>query len=398
MKDNAFAGKFDTLKILVYPVTVILGLYIILYLFNDNILSENPFNTYTLQSLAWLDGRLDLGQDYSWLELAIFEGKYYVSFPPFPSYVFLPFVLIFGENNPESLLNVVFALVGVVYSTLIVLEYKLGKTYASILPILLYASSAVLQIILTDGVWFVAQNMALTFTLMSVYSAKKGQKGISLFLLCCACGCRPFQLIYLPLIIYIYMRQSKSTLKEFLLNRIYVFVPTVVLSMSYLLLNFARFGSVFEFGHNYLPEFTSSEHGQFSVNYISENFYNLFRLPSFSFETRMEMPFFNGMNIFICFPILIWYIYILFKGKAFSLLNITVISCVIIHIMVLLSHKTMGGYHYGNRYIIDVMAAIFIGVCNTSTGVKKYNFHFLGALLIFGMAFNLMAYSEFLSL
>lgn len=47
----------------------------------------NPFgtsvyNTYTLQALAWREGRTWLSQDYPHLELAIFDGRYYVSFPP----------------------------------------------------------------------------------------------------------------------------------------------------------------------------------------------------------------------------------------------------------------------------------------------------------------------------
>ena len=45
---------------------------------------SNPFNSFTLQACSWLKGRLDLGENYPWLELAIYEGKYYVSFPPFP--------------------------------------------------------------------------------------------------------------------------------------------------------------------------------------------------------------------------------------------------------------------------------------------------------------------------
>ena len=52
---------------------------------------ENPYRSYALQACAWLNGRLDLEKDYPWLELAIYEGKYYVSFPPFPSLVLLPF-------------------------------------------------------------------------------------------------------------------------------------------------------------------------------------------------------------------------------------------------------------------------------------------------------------------
>ena len=55
--------------------------------------NKNGYPSFALQANAWLQGRLDLGQDYPWLELAIYEGKYFVSFPPFPSYVLLPFAV-----------------------------------------------------------------------------------------------------------------------------------------------------------------------------------------------------------------------------------------------------------------------------------------------------------------
>ena len=42
---------------------------------------DNPYKSYSLQAMAWLNGRLDLGQDYPWLELAVFQERYYVSFP-----------------------------------------------------------------------------------------------------------------------------------------------------------------------------------------------------------------------------------------------------------------------------------------------------------------------------
>ena len=48
--------------------------------------SGNAYNSYLLQAESWLQGRLDLGQNYEYLELAIFNNKFYVSFPPFPSY------------------------------------------------------------------------------------------------------------------------------------------------------------------------------------------------------------------------------------------------------------------------------------------------------------------------
>ena len=76
----------------------------------------NDYRSYSLQACAWLQGRLDLGQDYPWLELAIYEGKYYVSFPPFPSYVLLPFAAVFGEHTPDHWIALTVMLLGCVYA------------------------------------------------------------------------------------------------------------------------------------------------------------------------------------------------------------------------------------------------------------------------------------------
>ena len=76
----------------------------------------NDYNTYALQADAWLHGRLDLGQDYPWLELAIYDGKYYASFPPFPSYVLLPFAACFGKSTPDHWIALAFAALAVRYA------------------------------------------------------------------------------------------------------------------------------------------------------------------------------------------------------------------------------------------------------------------------------------------
>ena len=66
----------------------------------------HSYDSYMLQARSWVKGRLDLGQNYPHLELAIYppppdvDGvipdycKYYVSFPPFPSFLMLPFALV----------------------------------------------------------------------------------------------------------------------------------------------------------------------------------------------------------------------------------------------------------------------------------------------------------------
>ena len=58
-----------------------------------NLFGRSAHDSYTLMALAWRRGRLSLGQDYPWLELAVFGGDWYVSFPSVPALVMLPSLL-----------------------------------------------------------------------------------------------------------------------------------------------------------------------------------------------------------------------------------------------------------------------------------------------------------------
>src|SRR4249920_3894217 len=66
---------------------------------------HTQFNHYALLADAWLHGHLDLGhpppaytQNNDFAEHA---GKYFVSFPPFPAVILLPFAKLAG--SPENL-------------------------------------------------------------------------------------------------------------------------------------------------------------------------------------------------------------------------------------------------------------------------------------------------------
>src|SRR5262245_5214768 len=67
---------------------------------------------HTLQALAWLEGRADLGRRPRYLEVAEFGGRYYVSFPPTPTLVELPLAAVFGRDTPNSLALFGFVLAG----------------------------------------------------------------------------------------------------------------------------------------------------------------------------------------------------------------------------------------------------------------------------------------------
>lgn len=331
---------------------------------------SQPYNSYILQAQSWLEGRLDLGRDYSYLEIAIFNGKYYISFPPFPSYVMLPFVLI-GWDTCDGMIAFVTSLAGAVYAYKILRHFDIDSKRAIFFSLFLTVASNWLLTAQVAWVWFIAQNMAFTLSLMAIYYALKNKAGLSLAFWACAVGCRPLQALYFPVLLYLIYKAHKAQypddkITDIIKKRFTALIPMAVIAVSYMILNFARFGNIAEFGHNYLPEFVESEHGQFSLSYIGENIKSIFALPEVS-DGIFQYPAFNGMCIFMISPIFISYI--VYVVRAFTKdekhdvkLTVLVILIVVIEILAITAHKTMGGSHFGNRYPNDTLPFVFLGL------------------------------------
>lgn len=352
---------------------------------------SQPYNSYILQAQSWLEGRLDLGRDYPYLELAIFNNKYYVSFPPFPSYVMLPFILL-GWNSCDGMIAFAVSLLGTVYAFKILRHFNIDSKSSIFFALFLTVGSNWLMTAQNAWVWFIAQNMAFALSLMAIYYALKNKIGLSLAFWACAVGCRPFQILYLPILLYLIYNAHKAVTPEdkvidIIKKRFTALIPMVIIALSYMLLNFARFGNITEFGHNYLPEFTRSELGQFNIGYIAENLKNIFSVP----ETQngiWQYTYANGICIFLISPIFVSYaVYIarsLIKHEKLDIrFLILVLATVIVELLSITAHKTMGGAHFGNRYTNDVLPIIFIGIVillpkNKSWESVNYPLFFIG--------------------
>lgn len=359
---------------------------------------SQPYNSYILQAQSWLEGRLDLGRDYPYLELAIFNNKYYVSFPPFPSYVMLPFVLI-GWNSCDSMIAFAVSLLGAAYAFKILRHFNIDSKASIFFALFLTVGSNWLMTAQNAWVWFIAQNIAFTLSLMAIYYALKNKIGLSLAFWACAVGCRPFQILYLPALLYLIYNAHKAVNPEdkiidIIKKRYLALVPMAVIALSYIILNFARFGNITEFGHNYLPEHTNSELGQFNLSYIKENIGSLFKLPSVNSSGIWEYPQFNGMCIFLVSPIFISYlVYIarsIIKHEKFDMkFMILVLAIAIIELLSITAHNTMGGAHFGNRYTNDVLPIIFTGTVMLLPKDKDWE-SFNYPLFFIGLAINLV--------
>ena len=101
---------------------------------------HQPYNSYILQAQAWKSGRLDIAQNYSHLEIALFEGKYYISFPPFPSYVMFPFVLL-GFEDIDGMIALISAVMGAVYAFKIFRHFNMSQNRSLLFALLLTVGS-----------------------------------------------------------------------------------------------------------------------------------------------------------------------------------------------------------------------------------------------------------------
>lgn len=335
---------------------------------------ENPYRSYALQACAWLNGRLDLGKDYPWLELAIYEGKYYVSFPPFPSLVLLPFAAVWGTNTPDHWISLGFSIIGIIYAIrlyrAITGTYEMAEQYV----LFLFLGNGYLFIALQGGwVWYMAQTMCFTFSLMSLFYAANKHIGRAFAFLACAFGCRPMVVAYIPLILM--LGTEKASVKTWI-RKGYRLIPACMIIGFYLMLNVARFDNPFEFGHTHLPEFVRSTEGQFSLNYATKNFKQLFRLPQTGGEHGMMIyDTYDCMAFWLIDPIIVsfmvmWLYALTRKRKACGLNLIIVPATICVHLIVC-CHKTMGGYQFGNRYIVDMLPYVFYGLITYKQGVGK---------------------------
>ncbi len=328
---------------------------------------HDPADSYTLQALAWRTGHIHLPENVPHLELAIYEGNYYVSFPPVPTLPQWVLTFFYGENTPNIIVNLFYFLSSyfVGYS----LCRRLGKSdgAAALWSSFLVAGCNLLNLCWFGGVWYQAQALSFLLTLCALrlmLNSSKASLCLGLCALALSVGCRPFQAAYLPAALWMtfirLQRVKKAPLLQTLVHMASLCIPPFLIGIAMGLYNLARFDSFFEFGHTYLPEF--QEYGvQFSLSYVSQNIMNILRLP-FLAENRLDFPRFNGFAFYLCNPLYLIAIAAFIRGcikKRLRKLDIILAACLTLHFVLLLLHRTFGGWQFGARYLIDLCPVLF---------------------------------------
>ena len=342
------------------PAMMLLGYIFIHMLFGGTLLSYNCWDSYSLQAMSWLSGRLDMGKNYEWLELAVYNGKYYLSFPPLPSVVMLPFVLLFGEKTPSNLVSALYGIFTAMIAYKILKKAGMKRGGAVFFAIAYVWGSNMLWLSTSGGVWFLAQGLNMLLLTACVYFAQQKMRVAAYAMAALAVGCRPFSVcMFLPLMAYFYMADKDRPMADRIRGQIRSLIIPAFIALCYMLYNYVRFGNVLEFGHNYLPEFTESEKGQFSLSYILPNLYNLLLRPvTLRADLTLEYPLFDGFMFYIANPMfLIWFAAVVkdVRQKKLDAVRLCIVIAVLIELLLLCAHKTLGGWQFGARYTVDML-------------------------------------------
>ena len=350
-----------------------------------------PYNTYTRQALAWRQGLLHLPEDVPHLELAIFEGEYYVSFPALPSVVLLPLTYLFGMNTPDALLVKLYALGACVLMYYALKRAGYQRWAAAGLAFLICFSSSLLPLTLDGAVWYHAQVLAFFLTMAAVCLLTMDMPSLSLLCYALSVACRPFNALYgLPLFFTWFSLHRlagvswKGTVKPL--------VPGLCLGLAVALgiglYNFVRFGNPLEFGHNYLPEFSFQGGIQFSISHVGNHLKTfLWGWPVY-WENGVMKVWQFGYSMLLACPtltlMLIQSVIDLVKKQARTEKAVVLFTCVL-HAFFLLFHRTFGGFQLGARYAVDLIPYTFLFLLLTPEKKRVHwaEWAFLGAGFLF---------------
>ena len=250
---------------------------------------------------------------------ALYEGKYYSYYGIAPLLIFIPYHLITGYFFPEDIAVMLFASVGImllsmVYSVIV-------KKWFSAISTGVYLSGLIM--LLTGcGIWCCAgrpmfYEMSIAAGFVCITSAayflvtsgifEKGKMCLSkLFLSSLLTGlsvmCRPTLAVYAICFFILCIADTKKQIKGNIIKYLCcALIPLCSLGLFQMYYNYARFGSVFEFGIKYsltINDFTRTE---FHLHNMLVGVYNfLFAPPAFIPDYPfVSAPFsFLGLNSF----------------------------------------------------------------------------------------------------
>jgi len=332
-----------------------------------------PYAYFNVLAQSFLQGRLDLPQPPSTVDLTLHDDKWYVPFPPLAALLMTPWVAVFG--GVETVLFA--ACMGAINAALVFLMLQgfaaqrwisLSLKGALCLTAL-FAFGTVHWYMSTQGsVWFVAQVCTVTFVALSVFFAAYHDApipaGIALGL---AMLGRPNLVLTYPLLLGIAIQHAgekePANKKGYLLRWILSSsIPIACAAGSLLVYNGLRFGNPLDFGYltaSVDPKVSANlqTYGQFSLAYAWRNIkVMLFSFPIWNTIRNRITPSGEGLSIWLTTPAFLF----IFKALRKSPILIGAWISLGLLLIPLITYFNTGWYQFGYRFSLDFIVPLLV--------------------------------------
>jgi hypothetical protein len=333
----------------------------------ESLLAHNPIDQHTRQARAWLAGRIDLSRPpEDLLEIAHYRGRFYDSFPPTPSLVEVPLVLLFGtRKTPSGFAVYAFCYLALAAQYAALRRRGHGTSSALLTPLAFLFGTNVYASCTLATVWGYGQ--ALGYALATIgaclvlMNPRRGLLGpaAGYVLLSLAVGCRPLLGFFAPLFVVLDQRTNGTSFPRAFARAVLGMAPVLAALAVY---NWARFDNPFEFGHTYLPWAQGLSHGIFSFHYLPWNAYHaLLHMP----QWRWQWPYLRfdtlGTAFWLDNGVLVLALAALFRAGALDeAIRWTSAATLLVILVGVLMYESTGNRQFGARYFIDLLPGAFV--------------------------------------
>ena len=389
-------------------LAIVAGVFFI-YWFSNPAPMEHFDYTYRIAE-ALLHGRLGVSETPPWLNELVPAGDYYYSVFPLGSVLsMVPFALLKSahviEVFPARFIAASLAAVSALFFFLLSAKQDISMWRRVLLALFPVLATWAWCNLAYAGAWQLALGFALMGQAGALYFTLVDRRPLLAgFFFAVAFGNRTEVLLVAPIFIYLWCRADSNKARKSWRTRLvahrreivwFVSIP-IVLGLATLAYNYARFGSIADFGYMRIPQVASEEyfkHGLFSVYSIPRNANAmLFEGWKLVKGSPYLIPHGFGGSIFISCPLLL----LLFRFRKGlrdkSLIRVSWIAIAVLTLTLWL-HANPGGWQFSYRYGMILLPWMFLILLHNG---KKHASSLEVVLFLISVAIN--AYATYLFL
>ncbi|MBA3944394.1 MAG: hypothetical protein H0X37_07505 [Herpetosiphonaceae bacterium] len=371
-------------------------------------LHASPYSYFGFLADALLHGQLNLRlRPPSTLDLSLFNGKYYLYWPPLPAVLMLPFVAVWGVGFSDVLFTLIIAVANVSLVALLLRQLcrrrvlRLHRIQRGIL-VLFFALGTVHVTLAPFGkVWPTEQLVGFLWVVLAYLAALNMEQTAAFFWTGCSFACvflTRNHMLFNGLwpayyLLYTHRRVPWRSLLGFAL----VGLAPVVLAIGLLgLYNWQRFDSLIsngvdyhQMGNHFVGDFV--RYGAFSLHYVPRNLF--YQYVAYPLPIRPASR--EGGSLFLLSPVFFAALWGIWRCRHSWSMWVLLGSIVLVAIPILLLLST-GWVQWGPRYTLDFTVPLLmltaLGVRCRSTRLLSYmTIISVGHYLVGGLLFSVLS-------